>query len=339
MKILHITPHFGGGVGTVLLDWLVAEKKINKHRYTIACLDYINPNAWQIIKKCEVHHMQLANRMFNLNKALIENYDIVFVHWWDSPFLKDLFSHPFPKCRLVFWCHKNYILSPKEIAYPDRFFGTAPCQGLGEWVWSTRNMEIFQNNVRCNTTDFNVGTIGAFKKLHEHFERILLLESHIDNVKFFFAGDIPIASDERVTNYGNVGDAGLMDIYSKLDVFYYPLTRNHYGTCEQVLGEAMISGVVPIVLDNQCEKEIVENGLTGFVARDVYDMNMFVKILREYPDIRKRMARKTTEAAFYKYQQYKMISDWHRVFNGMMDMEKIEREPLFRKPANGQAEG
>ena len=37
--ILHITPHLGGGVGKVLLNWIISD---SKNHHEIATLDFAN---------------------------------------------------------------------------------------------------------------------------------------------------------------------------------------------------------------------------------------------------------------------------------------------------------
>ena len=52
-KIFHITPHLGGGVGKVLLNWVTKDKN-NCHE--IATLDYANENA---IRMCADNNIAL----------------------------------------------------------------------------------------------------------------------------------------------------------------------------------------------------------------------------------------------------------------------------------------
>ena len=45
INIMHITPHLGGGVGTVLLDYLEYTQHNNNFNHSVYCLDYANDNA------------------------------------------------------------------------------------------------------------------------------------------------------------------------------------------------------------------------------------------------------------------------------------------------------
>lgn len=57
-KILHITPHLGGGVGTVLLNWLAYDKSC---RHTVVTLDYANKEA---VAACKTNNIELYSRLF-----------------------------------------------------------------------------------------------------------------------------------------------------------------------------------------------------------------------------------------------------------------------------------
>ena len=46
--ILHITPHLGGGVGKVLLNWLVSD---TENHNEIALFDFANEKAIRLCKK------------------------------------------------------------------------------------------------------------------------------------------------------------------------------------------------------------------------------------------------------------------------------------------------
>ena len=45
IKILHITPHLGGGVGRVVLNYLSKYKNNLDIKHRVVCLDYANDEA------------------------------------------------------------------------------------------------------------------------------------------------------------------------------------------------------------------------------------------------------------------------------------------------------
>lgn len=320
MKILHITPHFGGGVGTVIIDWIKADKK-NDH--TVFCLDYINNK----VKNEMALHPLLIKQISVTDVKVYEwdDYDVVLVHFWDHPLLDQLFEKATPPCRLIFWCHKNYELLDYYLKYPDLLIGTAPCQHqLKDHIWSTRNMKIFDVDCSNKRKDcFRVGFVGSQKKISDNF---LTAVAMLPDVEFVFIGMeqtrimatfMNIVTIEEITD-----DRELAKHYNSFSVFGYPLSRDHYGTCEQVIGEAMRSGCVPVVLNNECETNIISNGNTGYIANSIEDYVTFIKILRDYPEIRENMSYQAWMYSTSIYDHGNMMNEWNDVFINMMRRKK-----------------
>src|SRR4029079_6226369 len=69
---------------------------------------------------------------------------------------------------------------------------------------------------------------------------------------------------DRVEFMGRTSDAAAA--LASADIFFYPLQRDHYGTAENALVEAMSLGLTALVLDNPARKAIVHAGKTGFGA-------------------------------------------------------------------------
>ena|GEM_PF-6904330 len=96
---------------------------------------------------------------------------------------------------------------------------------------------------------FNVGYVGTvdFGKLNNDFIN-LCSQVNIPEVNFIVAsGDsqqhlrdeaVNTGILEKFAFLGQVDRSHIPDILSKIDVFGYPLQPLHFGTCEQVLGEA-----------------------------------------------------------------------------------------------------
>lgn len=320
MKVLHITPHLGGGVGRVILDWV---RLADGH--TVICLDKINDKA---AAYCRANKVPVARaHFFATVKAYIEDAEIVIVHYWDHPSLAKLFKHRIPSCRLIFWCHKNYKVPPREVVYPDLFIGTAPVQGFRHWIWSTGNMRRFQELDHRGHPGVNVGYIGTvdFKKMHRSFFNVC--NSLPNDFRFIIVGEntikdyIPLHNEFYFT--GEVDD--VTPYLKEMDILLYLLRPDHYGTCEQVLGEAMSAGVVPIVLDNQCESFIVEDCVSGVVADSLAECVQQVAMFGRFPFIRKGTAKQARIAAKLRYDLIGMITEWNRVFDKLMGRAKWYR--------------
>jgi len=334
MKILHITPHLGGGVGTVLMDWM--DKVIPRidQSHEIVCLDYANQKAMKWAKE-KLDYFPLVDNMGpypSLWMYKIEDADIVLCHYWDHPMLADLFADHLPDCRLVFWCHKNIPYSPEEIAFPDLWIDTSPIQGHGRHIWSTGDISRFPEIQPKPHKGFVVGYVGtiSYKKIHpEWYPMCVEIKKAIPDARFTFIGEnlTAIQGSDWMTFTGKVDD--VVPYLAEMDVFGYPLRPDHYGTCEQALGEAMAAGVVPVVMDNRSERHIVQSSmLNGFRAKTPKDYINCIEILYHDPDLRRIMAHNARSTATAIYDINTMIDCWDETFNEVMQKPRRERRPI-----------
>lgn len=292
--------------------------------HVIACLDYANEKAKGF---CTSNNIPLIDRCGTLMlHALIEQAEIVLVHWYDHPNLLRMIEFSLPPCRLVFWCHKNYEFSQKELNYPDLFIRTSPVQGAGRYIWSTGNMSRFLAIKPKPHKGINVGYIGTvdYKKIHPRF--IEMCEAVRPDVNFIVMGHDDIGEPSQTISFiGQVDD--IVPFLEVIDIFGYPLRRDHYGTCEQVLGEAMCAGVVPIVLDNPAEKRIVQAGETGIVSPTLQKYVQQLEALTLVPRARQQLGANARARARKLYSIEHMVERWEKVFKEMKAYPKREKLP------------
>jgi glycosyltransferase involved in cell wall biosynthesis len=354
IKILHITPHLGGGVGTVVLNWLKKENEVNKSsQHKIACLEE-NKNSMQefLDLGMSIHDGLYFNR--SLLMEWVSQADIVLMHWWNHPTLFDIIvNSEFPACRLIIWNHVSalnppYILSNKIVEFGDRFIFTSPVSYEAEEtialpdplkeklgvVWSSCGTEIFKGFQRQEHDGFNVGMTGTvdYGKLHPDFIK-MCANINIPDVRFIVcSGD----SQEQVKKDAiklNVADRfsfngrvpSIMPYLAIYDVFGYPLQPKHLGTCEQAIGEAMMAGVVPVVLNNPAERYIIENEVTGIIANSPDDYCRAIEYLYHHPETRKRLAQNAISAAREKYSLRRKIKAWGKIFDEILSHDKKTR--------------
>ncbi len=354
INILHITPHLGGGVGTVVLNWLKKENEANKEvHHKIACLE-INNNSMQ-----EFLDMGLDindGLYFDLSKLAdwIPQSDIVLIHWWNHPTLFDiLLNFEFPDCRMIIWNHVSalnppYTLSNKLIEFADRFIFTSPVSYETEEiiqlpenlrdrlgvVWSSCGTEIFKGFKRQDHENFIVGMTGTvdYGKLHPDFIK-MCSNINIPGVHFIVcSGDSQERLKQDAEKMGitdkfsfNGRVPSIMPYLAIYDVFGYPLQPKHLGTCEQAIGEAMMAGAVPVVLNNPAERYIVENNVTGIIANSQDEYCRAIEHLYHHPEQRARLAEKAMAAAREKYSIRRKMNAWEKIFNDVLQGGKKKR--------------
>jgi hypothetical protein len=304
MKILNICPHLGGGIGTVLKGWN------NKEKLNIACLEKTRDPRTESLGSVTSHDNLMV---------MIEDSDIVLVHFWDHKTIFELFAQQIPQCRLIFWSHKNWMIPDHWKKFPDMFINTSPVQGKGQYIWSTGGLHPLKRTSIPHP--FNIGTVISPKTDMDVLNGIIKrVENNIPKAMFTWFGNVPDNIPKNVYNMGMVHD--IYPHLAEMDVFLYPLKKDHYGTCEQVLGEAMASGVVPVVEGNRAESFIVDNGINGHIFLNEDEATRLIKILYDYPDMLLDMAYAARADAEYLYDIDTMISKWKRVFNLIMEIPK-----------------
>jgi len=321
MRVLHITPHMGGGVGAVLLSWL---EKVKGH--SVHSIDYINDQAK--IKLLDMGVFWSPQGMYPFWNTT--RPDIVVVHYWDHAMLYDFLKQKLPPSRLVFWCHKNFEVPQEHLEFPDIFLDVSPVQGHGRHIWSVRNMTEYLNIKPQPHPGFNVGYVGTidYKKLHSNFLK-MCNSIKIPDIKFIMVGEIniPEPKNSRLFFTGKL-PSHVTTHLSYMDVFGYPLRPDHFGTCEQVLGEAMAAGVVPVCMNNPAERYIIDNEIDGILCDTEEEYATAIQDLYKYSALRGWMSNNARKKAKHLYSIDRMVREWNDLFEEIMEQPKKEREPL-----------
>lgn len=353
-KIFHLTPHLGGGVGKVLLTYLINTKNDSNFKHQLLCLDYANKNAVNIAHK---HDLILLDNMKNKGRKLLEKIskaDIVLIHWWNHPLLYDvLVREQLPPCRVILWSHNSGLHPPgvftkKILTYPDLFvfatpisFKTKEVQNLSikqkkslRFVWATGGIEHVKLVKPKKHFGFNIGYIGTvdYAKLHPNFLNICA-KVNIPNVKFIVCGgsndkEIMREAKKRGISKKFIFTGLISDITEYLsifDIFGYPLAPYHYGTCDQALQESMAAGIVPIVLNNSMENIMVKNMVTGIVTKNESDYIKAIQKLYKNKILRNRLSRKAREYAEKTFSLDKMVQEWEAIFKEALVIPKTRK--------------
>ena len=352
-NILHITPHLGGGVGSVLLNYLAFVQKDKSQVHSVATLDYANENSLQ--KSQETGFVLFSDMHKDVSGLLrlIIDADIVLIHFWNHPLLYDfLVRNELPVSRTIFWSHISGFTAPnvftdKVLQYPDRFVFTTPLSKDAKevvalkdkshlrTVWSTGGVEHIKDIQPKAHQGFNIGYIGTvdYSKMHPDFIKICA-KIDIPEAKFIVCGAGNYSAIQKQAQELGVLDkiefkgqvADIKEYLEIFDVFGYPLNPSHYGTCDQVLQEAMASGVVPVVLDNPMENYMLQEGNIGVVAKNEQEYVCAIKKLYKEPQLRQELANKAKEYAISKYCVENLAKEWDEIFDEVMQLPKTAKK-------------
>ena len=344
MKVLHVSPHLGGGVGKAhaamravfpseVEQTFVLLETPRDRRYA----DLIERGGARVVVADSLEHVaQLAG-----------NADIVQFEFWNHPRLFECLARcAFPPMRSVFWSHNSGLSTPLIphglMLEAMRFTFTTPAS------LNIRSLallpEAMKRKIAVINSGFGLSSVERRGERRRQKPAIAYLGT-VDFVKmhpgFFDAIDALPCDDIRVSVWGAVDRTGAVAERARAmrhpervefrgetadpaaalcdaDIFFYPLQPRHYGTAENALIEAMSLGLVPVVLHNVAERAIVRNGETGLVARSIEECVSLLQMLLSSPDVRERLSRNAIDHVAETRTAEQSASDFMILWLGLL---------------------
>lgn len=314
-RVLHITPHLGGGVGRALAALLGAPSEPGDQA-RLCLLEW--PQKTQALRRIGAagHRIDLAPGWPELRAAIFDA-DVVLFHFWNHPLCAAVLARPdWPPSRLAVWCHISGLgaaVLPRGLGgLVDRLVFTAAASlqaPVAEGAPRGRLAVVSSGVVeglppppvrRAEAGALRVGYVGTLgpEKLHPDFVRaaagVRLPGFHVTMLGDD-AGAGPLAAQAA-----SAGRPDLLrfvghqeDVFAWLsgfDALLYLLNPAHFGTAEIALLEAMAMGVAPVVMDNPTERAIVRDGETGVIVADADAAARAVERLAADPAWRARLS-------------------------------------------------
>jgi glycosyltransferase involved in cell wall biosynthesis len=347
MKVLHVTPHLGGGVGkahAALRGVMPAEidqtfvllEQPRDRRY----VELIENSGARVIV------VDGLDRVAHLaGKA-----DIVQFEFWNHPRLFEcLAGCEFPAIRSAFWSHISGIgkplIPPGLMEQAMRFVFTTPASlDIASLAYVSENA---RSRLAVINSGFGFPDAERRGRMRDRKPDIAYLGT-VDSVKmhpgFFDAIDRLSGDDVRVSVWGAVDPSGPVAARARAmrhpervvfrgetfepaaalsgaDVFFYPLQPDHYGTAENALIEAMSIGLVPVVLNNAAERAIVRDGETGFIAGSIEQAASLLEMLLSSPETRERVSRNAVGQIAQTRTPDQSVRDFMIVWLGMLSKQ------------------
>lgn len=336
IRVLHLAAHAGGGVGKAL-SGLAVESVVVCPEIVHSFVFFESQEKPQFLERiiecgCEV---VVSPRTSELTR-LIEAADIVQLEFWNHPLiLQALCCQSLPAMRLLVWCHISGLYNPviptKLFSAAERFLFTSPCSCESEQVAKLPPDVRSRLSVVSSCGGFNdlpwssgredaltLGYIGSlnFAKLHPRYVDFLAAVEKPD-LTVRLIGDLTNKNilERQAACAGREGmfefrgySTDIAAELNAINVLAYLLNPEHYGTTENALLEAMAMGVVPIVLDNPAERQIIEDHRTGLIVSSPREFADAVKWLTEYPGERKKIGRQAAETVRSKFAVSKMVT-------------------------------
>lgn len=325
-RILHLTPHLGGGVGKAVSGLVEASTQIYApHEHAVICLERPEKTkAVETIERCGSPVMLCPDE--DELRREIERADIVQLEFWNHPATVGfLCTRPLPPMRLLIWSHVSGLYAPRLppdlIRVAQRILFTSACSFEADevraWLSSkdADKLAVVSSGGGLDTlpaptrsaTDrpLAAGYLGSLNpaKLHSDFVACAAAVRLAGFVIRMIGDEMNRSELERQCRAARKPDllefrgytTEVASELAQLDVLIYLLNPTHYGTAENALLEAMAMGVVPIVLNNACERHIVENKQTGMVLECPADLADAMDWLASHPEERRAMGQRAAD--------------------------------------------
>lgn len=318
MKILHVTPHLGGGVGKAhaALSGALPKEAVQQ---TFLLLEEPQNRLYADMIEAGGARVMVADGLDQVAR-LAGAADIVQFEFWNHPRLFEcLAQSAFPAMRSIFWSHISGLSKP--LIQPGLM------EQAGRFVFTTEasraiaSIDLLPEAARKKIAVINSGfgfPDGVRSVRPRNRKPVIAYLGTVDFVKmhpeFFDAIDGLVGNDIQVSVWGCLDPSGPVAAragamlhperikfcgetaepaaaLSEADIFFYPLQPDHYGTAENALIEAMSLGLTPVVLGNPAEMAIVRDGKTGFVAQSTEECVSLLQMLLLLPELREKISR------------------------------------------------
>ncbi len=319
MKVLHVAPHLGGGVGKA--HAAIRSALPDDVEQTFVLLEEARDRRFVMALEARGVRVVTARNLAHVAE-LAAAADIVQFEFWNHPRLFECLARTeFPAIRSVFWSHVSGLSTP--VIQPGLFTVASRFVFTTEASRSIPSLALLPEAVRRNISVINsgfglpqppasrqgrephiayLGTVDFVKMHPGFFDVVDRLEGLASSVSVWGkadpAGEVmararAMEHPDRVHFEGHTGSpaAALGDA----DIFFYPLRPGHYGTAENALVEAMALGLVPVVLSNPAEMAIVRHGETGLVAQSIDESVDLLQTLLASMKLRETLSRNAAD--------------------------------------------
>lgn len=308
VKVLHICPHLGGGVGkahAAMAPYIGAEQ-------TFALLT--EPQDRRYVDAIRRYARVCERENYPALTPLIRDADIVQFEYWDHPSLTALLAADLPSMRAVFWQHKRSLPKPPgRVVYTSELSGSPFINsGFG-----------FETPPRANGR--SVAYLGTTKP--EKMSPVFFEVMDRVTARAFIYGHASQWAKERVRRMDHPYRVRLeghtdspQSALRRHGIFLYTLAPGHYGTGENALCEAMSLGLVPIVLNNEVERAIVPDDT--FVCDDADECVSVISRLLDDPSLMRNMSDRAIERA-RAFSPERSAQQFMELWAGMMGESKV----------------
>ncbi|MEI7781774.1 MAG: glycosyltransferase family 4 protein, partial [Planctomycetota bacterium] len=354
--VVHVTQQLSpGGAGRAAISLARESASSGGHRHTLISLQPPPRAAGRLAEAAGVPVVAAADAV--TIDRVVDDADLVLVHFWNSPELYRFLRRPGPPRRTIAWLHVNglvapHVVTPALVDHCDAVIATtsrslvipavraAIDAGRGAVIPAAADPARVEAAQSPRHPGFTIGTVCGldFTKLHRDFIAICAAVS-IPAARFVVCGAGPARQTlmaeaqraglgKRIEFCGHVENVGGM--LAGLDVFLYPLCPDNTTTCDLALQEALLAGVPAVVMPHGGAADLVEHEANGLVAESIGACVAAIERLHGDDLLRRRLAATAARLGRERHAPRQMAMRMHAFFANVC--ERSKRSPCDPLP-------
>jgi predicted O-linked N-acetylglucosamine transferase (SPINDLY family)/glycosyltransferase involved in cell wall biosynthesis len=321
----------------------------NYLQHQFLCLDQPDKQAVTLAKTENIQVVHSQDQQ-NINQ-LIEQADIVHLHYWNHPQVCAFLQNDLPANRLVIWLHvagdhPPQMITKQLINYADAVIACNPYSfnlpilheakltGKAHMICAGADFARLNNLQRQEHETFNVGYIGTvdFVKMHPHYIR-MSASIDIPNIQFMVCGNgiqnllyeqaKELNAEKKFNFFGHVDD--IKSIIEKLDVYGYPLCEDTYAAAELNLQEVMYGGIPPVVFPYGGVKSLIQHGQTGLIVNTELEYKQAIEYLYHHPEFRQQLGDNARKYAIENFGAENAAKQLNPIYENLLNTAKRKR--------------
>lgn len=272
MRILHIAPHYGGGIAPAVVGIIEAT---NASHVLVEIEKTRDSSSLELLSQERVIPQNICS--LTIESLGIDQVDFIIFHFWNSHLWSKLAG-----VEAVCLTRSSILLNHQAFAFNNALatsIGTLFDDRLQSGFIGAELPEDWTLVPTCKSEGnvekvtfmrehkaIYIGTLD-YKKLSRDFFSIasqfsganISVDIYGNLLNAVFTKDLEILQNQNIKYKGYALDK--IPILGTATYFLYPLRSNHYGTTENILLEAMARGVIPLVKRNPVEAHILGEDL------------------------------------------------------------------------------
>lgn len=343
---LYITVHLGAGVGKAITG-------VAKPGDSIILLE--KPENDYYVNKLDSSIEVLIMPSAGVIREKVACADVVVINWWGHPLMiRFLTCFPSVPCRLIIWSHVNGCVYPylpysflniferivftSAYSYHNPLWTVKEREEISQKSTVVYGMGESPEHVKPKSNydigdKFVVGYVGTlnYAKLSPKFVTYCeAVADIIPNSQFVLVGSLDNAVQRDILKsrisdkFEIIGYTNEVErYYRSFDVFAYLLNDYNYATTENVLLEAMAYGLPIVVLNNGVEREIIQEGLNGYLVTTPEEYAERLLSLKSSFDIRKTIGE---QARKHVCREYVLDNNQNKLYSIIVSCYKEKKK-------------